>query len=271
MRTAVIHLNDPLGQKLARETTASRVLGYAIAPAPEGFQALVRAENLIDTPSGQRFTLIVPNGRVTVDTALVGRYNVENLLAVAAVLCDAGVSAEDIARRLNSLTPPPGRMERYGGDGQPLVVVDYAHTPDALENALRALRDVATQRRGRLCVVFGCGGDRDPGKRPEMGAIAARCADRVMVTSDNPRSEDPQAIIDAILSGVLHADSCLDRAEAISRSINDAAAADVILLAGKGHEDYQEIAGERRPFSDAALAQTLLKHWGTPLAQEDMT
>ena len=124
----------------------------------------------VDTPFGQRFELVVPNGRAMVETALVGRYNIHNLLAVAAVLHDTGLSAAEVARRLSELTPPPGRMERLGGNGEPLVVVDYAHTPDALENALSALRDVATARGGRLCVVFGCGGDRDKGKRPQMGA-----------------------------------------------------------------------------------------------------
>ena len=155
LRTAIINLDDEMGGKLARETTAMRVLGYAIGEPKRDFPALVRAENLVDTPFGQRFSLVVPNGRAMVDTALVGRYNISNLLAVAAVLHDAGLPAVDVARRLSELTPPPGRMERVGGNGEPLVVVDYAHTPDALENALAALRDVATQRGGRLCVVFG--------------------------------------------------------------------------------------------------------------------
>jgi UDP-N-acetylmuramoyl-L-alanyl-D-glutamate--2,6-diaminopimelate ligase len=258
LRTAIINLNDEMGRKLARESTASRILGYAVEDVPAGYLAQVQAQNVEDTPFGQRFTLILPNGRVSVETALVGRYNIANLLAIAAVLHDAGVKADDVARRLSELTPPPGRMERVGGEGQPLVVVDYSHTPDALENALRALRDVANQRRGRLCVVFGCGGDRDAGKRPLMGEVAGRLADRVMVTSDNPRSEVPQAIIDAILGGMIHAESEVDRARAIAKTIAEADVSDVVLLAGKGHETYQEIAGVRSHFSDIEQALSAL-------------
>ena len=258
LRTAVINLNDELGRKLARETTASRLLGYAMGEVPTGFMAQVQAQNVQDTPFGQRFDLILPNGRVTVETGLVGRYNIANLLAIAAVLHDAGVKADEVARRLSELTPPPGRMERLGGDGQPLVVVDYAHTPDALENALIALRDVATQRRGRLCVVFGCGGDRDAGKRPLMGEVAGRLADCVMVTSDNPRSEAPQAIVEAVLAGVKQAESEVDRGMAIQKTIAGADERDVILLAGKGHETYQEIAGVRTHFSDVEQAAAAL-------------
>jgi UDP-N-acetylmuramoyl-L-alanyl-D-glutamate--2,6-diaminopimelate ligase len=191
---------------------------------------------------------------------LLGRYNISNLLAVAAVLHDAGLSAADVARRVAKLTAPPGRMTRLGGIAEPLVVVDYAHTPDALENALLALRDVAVARGGALQVVFGCGGDRDKGKRPEMGAIARKCADHVVVTSDNPRSESPQAIIEDILVGIPSALVEVDRAKAIAAAILAADVRDVILLAGKGHETYQETAGVRLPFSDfeqaeAALAQ----------------
>ena len=258
LRTAIINLDDELGSKLARETTAMRVLSYAIGEPKRDFPALVRAENLVDTPFGQRFTLIVPNGRATVDTSLVGRYNISNLLAVAAVLHDAGLATGDVARRLSELTPPPGRMERVGGHSEPLVVVDYAHTPDALENALTALRDVATQRGGRLSVVFGCGGDRDKGKRPQMGQVAEKLADQVLVTSDNPRSEVAQSIIDEILAGTTRAAVEVDRALAIRRAVVQAAEQDVILLAGKGHETYQENAGIRTPFSDLEQAQLAL-------------
>ena len=258
LRTAIINLDDELGRTLIRETTAMRVLGYAIGEQRRDFPALVRAENLVDTPFGQRFLLVLPNGRGTVDTGLVGRYNISNLLAVAAVLHDAGVAVPEVVRRLSELTPPPGRMERVGGHGEPLVVVDYSHTPDALDNALVALRDVATPRGGHLSVVFGCGGDRDRGKRPLMGGVAEKRADRVLVTSDNPRSEVPQAIIDDILLGMTHAEVEIDRATAIRRAILEADARDVILLAGKGHEAYQEIAGVRTPFSDVEQAQAAL-------------
>ena len=258
LRTAVINLDDPLGLKMARETTANRILGYAIGPARRDFPALVRAEDLVQTPFGQRFTLILPNGRSTVDTGLVGEYNVSNLLAIAAVMHDTAMPAFEIARRLSEVTPPPGRMERLGGAGEPLVVVDYAHTPDALENALRALRPTANARDGKLRVVFGCGGDRDPGKRPQMGALAEQLADHVLVTSDNPRSEAPQAIIDQIVAGMSRPEVEIDREAAIRRCIAEASVSDVVLLAGKGHEPYQEIAGVRHPFSDVDQAQAAL-------------
>ena len=258
LRTAIINLDDELGQKLMRETTAMRVLGYGIGDEKRAFPALVRAENLVDTPFGQRFTVVLPNGRGAVDTPLLGHYNVSNLLAVAAVLHDAGEQPTEVARRLSELTPPPGRMERVGGLGEPLVVIDYAHTPDALENALGALRDVAKSRAGTLAVVFGCGGDRDKGKRAQMGELAVANADRVLVTSDNPRSEVPQSIIDDIVAGMSHANIEIDRAAAIRRAILEADERDVILLAGKGHESYQEIAGVRYPFSDVEQAQAAL-------------
>jgi UDP-N-acetylmuramoyl-L-alanyl-D-glutamate--2,6-diaminopimelate ligase len=267
LRTAIINLDDEFGLKLMRDTSAMRVLGYAIGEGRRDFPALVRAENLADTPAGQSFTLVLPNGRATVDTALVGRYNISNLLAVAAVLHDAGLPAAEVARRVADLTPPPGRMERVGGNGEPLVVVDYAHTPDALENALQALRDVATTRNGRLCVVFGCGGDRDKGKRPQMGRIAERLADRVLVTSDNPRSEQPQAIVNEILAGMTHAEVEIDRAAAIRRAVAEAGENDVILLAGKGHEPYQDMGGVRLPFSDVEQARAALALRRNP--QED--
>jgi UDP-N-acetylmuramoyl-L-alanyl-D-glutamate--2,6-diaminopimelate ligase len=258
LRTAIINLDDDFGLQLMRETTAMRVLGYAIGEQRRDFPALVRAENLLDTPFGQRFSLVLPNGRAMVDTGLVGRYNVSNLLAVAAVLHDAGVQASEVARRLSELTPPPGRMERVGGNGEPLVVVDYSHTPDALENALGALRPVAISRGGKLSVVFGCGGDRDPGKRPQMGEVAERLADRAIVTSDNPRSEQPQTIIDAIVAGMANAEVEADRALAIRRAVLEADERDVVLLAGKGHENYQEISGVRQHFSDVEEAAAAL-------------
>lgn len=258
LRTAIINLDDEFGRRLMGSTSAMRVLGYAIGEQRRDFPALIRAENLVDTPFGQRFSLILPNGRATVDTALVGRYNISNLLAVAGVLHDAGMQAVDVARRLSELTPPLGRMERVGGNGEPLVLIDYAHTPDALENALGALRGVAEARGGRLSVVFGCGGDRDPGKRPQMGEVAERLADRAVVTSDNPRSESAQSIIDAIVGGMTRAEVEADRGAAIHRVIVEADEHEVILLAGKGHEPYQEIAGVRYPFSDVEQARAAL-------------
>ena len=250
LRTAVLNLDDEMGRRLARETIANRVLGYAIGEPRRDMPALVRAENLEETPFGQRFSLVLPNGRANVDTPLIGRYNVSNLLAVAAVLHDAGVQPAEVARRLSELQAPAGRMERLGGLNEPLVVVDYAHTPDALENTLIALRPVASSRNGRLSVVFGCGGDRDHGKRPLMGEVASRLADQVLLTSDNPRSESAPGIIDEIVVGSTQAMIEVDRAAAIRNIVLAADERDVILVAGKGHEAYQEIQGVRHPFSD---------------------
>lgn len=259
LRTAIINLDDALGRRLVRETSANRILGYSIGEPDRNYPALVRAENLVNTGFGQQFTLVLPNGRVMVETALLGQYNVANLLAVAAVLHDAGLSAAEVAKRVSALTAPPGRMTRLGGIGEPLVVVDYAHTPDALENALRALRDVTVARGGQLRVVFGCGGDRDKGKRPEMGKVAGLYADYVLVTSDNPRSESPLVIIQQILGGIPAATVEINRAKAIEAVICAADGRDVILLAGKGHENYQETAGVRLPFSDLEHAEAALE------------
>ncbi|MBS1191476.1 MAG: UDP-N-acetylmuramoylalanyl-D-glutamate--2,6-diaminopimelate ligase [Rhodocyclaceae bacterium] len=262
LRAAVINLDDELGQKLFATTSAAKVLGYTLGDGHRDVAGIIRAENLETTSEGQRFILAAPNGKAKVETRLVGRYNVSNLLAVAGVLIDAGLSAAQTARRLAALQPPPGRMERVGGEGEPLVVVDYAHTPDALENALKALRDVAAARKGQLMAVFGCGGDRDRGKRPLMGEVATRLADRVLLTSDNPRREDPAAILADIIPGAPGAEVLADRAEAIRRAVGEAAPEDVILLAGKGHEPYQEINGVRTPFSDLEQARNaLLARW----------
>jgi UDP-N-acetylmuramoyl-L-alanyl-D-glutamate--2,6-diaminopimelate ligase len=259
LRTAVINLDDEFGIHLMRESSAMRLIGYSCGEPRRDFPALVRAENIVATPFGQRFELVMPKGRCLVDTALPGQYNISNLLACAAVLYDAGVMPAEIARRLSELTPPAGRMESLGGAAEPLVVVDYAHTPDALEKALLALRPLAEARGGKLRVVFGCGGDRDPGKRHEMGRVAGVLADDVWLTSDNPRSESPQTIIEAIRLCVRQARVEPDRRQAIRSAIELAADQDVILVAGKGHENYQEIAGARRAFSDRAEAAAALK------------
>lgn len=259
LRTAIINLDDEFGIHLMRESSAMRLIGYSCGEPRRDFPALVRAENIVATPFGQRFELVMPNGRCLVDTTLPGRYNISNLLACAAVLYDAGVMPAEIARRLSELTPPLGRMESLGGTAEPLVVVDYAHTPDALEKALLALRPLALARGGRLTVVFGCGGDRDPGKRQDMGSVAQSLADSVCLTNDNPRGESPEAIVAAIQLGAPQARIELDRRQAIRSEISLAAEQDVILLAGKGHESYQEIAGERRAFSDQAEAAAALE------------
>ncbi|MDR3054318.1 MAG: UDP-N-acetylmuramoyl-L-alanyl-D-glutamate--2,6-diaminopimelate ligase [Zoogloeaceae bacterium] len=275
LRLAIINLDNTLGQHLAYATTARQVIGYSLAPehfALDGI-ALVSARDARVTKNGQAFTLVSPWGEAAVSTPIPGRYNIANLLAVAAALLDAGVSVTETAARLSRLEPPPGRMQRYGGelDGTPvpLIAVDYSHTPDALDNALAALRPLTVARGGKLICVFGCGGDRDHGKRPLMGEIAAKNADVVWMTSDNPRSEDPLCIIEAIRRGVpvnLRGDAArikleADRDTAIRSAIMAASAQDVILLAGKGHETYQEIAGVRHHFHDGEQANAALRAW----------
>ena len=258
LRLAVINIDDPFGRHLADVTTAAKVLCYTQNAMQEERPGLVRADQIEETLSGMRFRLTAPNGRAQVDTGILGRFNLSNLLAVAAVLVDAGLSPAEVAARFLALSPPPGRLEKLGGHNEPLVAVDYAHTPDALENALNALRGQAKTRGAGLTVVFGCGGDRDRGKRPLMGEIAVRLADRVVLTSDNPRSEVPAEIIADIRVGAPEAEVLVDRAQAIRQTILSAHPAEVILLAGKGHEPYQEVSGVRRPFSDVEEARAAL-------------
>jgi UDP-N-acetylmuramoyl-L-alanyl-D-glutamate--2,6-diaminopimelate ligase len=254
---AVINLDDAFGVALAHRLRGRLpVLGYTLGTGAAGTDEVLRAENLRMGAAGIEFEL---NG-ATLATLLVGRFNASNLLAVAGALLTRGESLEAIATALRALHPPPGRMQALGGHGQPLIVVDYAHTPDALEKALGVLRETAAARGGRLVCIFGCGGERDPGKRPQMGAIAEALADRVVLTSDNPRGEDAQAIIAAIAAGMRRAPQVqADRARAVAEAVADAGARDVILLAGKGHEPYQEIAGVRHPYSDLAAAKSALE------------
>lgn len=258
LRLAVINIDDPFGRALVAQTTATKVLTYSQSETASDAPGMIRAEDVTETLTGMRFRLCTPKGRATVETGLLGRYNVANLLAVAAVLVDAGLTPAEIAKRLAELSPPPGRLEKVGGHNEPLVVVDYAHTPDALENALQALRGVAQARGAQLVAIFGCGGDRDRGKRPLMGEIAARLADRVVLTSDNPRREKAADILAEIAVAAPLAAVITERAQAIRETILAAHPADVILLAGKGHEPYQEINGVRRPFSDVAEVRAAL-------------
>ncbi len=197
----------------------------------------------------------------TISTPMVGHYNVSNLLGVLAALRAMGVPLADAAGACADLQPVPGRTETLMVRDLPLVVIDYAHTPDALEKVLAALRPVAESRGGQLWCMFGCGGDRDGSKRPIMAAVAEQHADQVVVTSDNPRSENPLAIISQIMLGLSHRDAVhvqADRAAAIAHVLTLAQPQDVVLLAGKGHEAYQEVCGEKRPFSDREHAQAVL-------------
>lgn len=258
LRAAVLNLDDELGRQLASRTNACLRIGYTLSAATTPVDMLLAARDLRHETAGLAFTLVAPQGECEVRSRLAGRYNVANLLAVAGVLLASDLPFAELAPRLSALQPPPGRMQRLGGERAPLVVVDYAHSPDALANALAALRDEATARGGRLVCVFGCGGDRDHGKRPQMGEVATRLADRVILTSDNPRNESPQAIIDEIRGGAPAAEVEADRRQAIAIAIGEAAAADVVLLAGKGHESNQEIAGAFHPFSDLREAEAAL-------------
>jgi MurE/MurF fusion protein len=201
-------------------------------------------------------------GSALLATTLVGDYNVSNLLGALAALRALGHPLGAAARALSTVDPVPGRLQRIAGR-EVEVVVDYAHTPDALEKVLAALRPLAQARGGRLWVVFGCGGDRDATKRALMGGIAERGADRIVLTSDNPRSEPPAVILAQIVAGMSAAgtprvESIEDRHAAIAHAVGGAANGDVVLLAGKGHEDYQEISGQRRPFSDIEEARAAL-------------
>jgi UDP-N-acetylmuramoyl-L-alanyl-D-glutamate--2,6-diaminopimelate ligase len=269
LRAASINIDDPQGLALAAELAAGSPLDVwtVSATAP----ARLRATGLRYIDGGLAFELHEGAECVPVHSRLVGDYNASNVLVVIGGLRALGVSLADAAGAVPGLTPVPGRLQRVSAAaGQPEVVVDYAHTPDALEKVLQALRPLATARGGRLHCVFGCGGNRDASKRPLMGAIAHRLADAVVLTSDNPRDEAPGLILSQILAGVGgdHDVAVIeDRHAAIASTIAEAAAEDVVLLAGKGHETYQEVAGVRRPFSDEAEALAALQRRGAGAAR----
>ena len=250
----VVNVDDAFGQQLESETRPARVAGY-------GFQrGAVIGEKLRLSQAGLHLSVHTDWGNAEIDAPLLGRFNAANLLAVLTTLLVSGVKLDDACQALAHITPPSGRMQTFGGNAHPLVVVDYAHTPDALEKVLATLHEVVSG--GRLICVFGCGGNRDKGKRPLMGQAVAKGADEVWITSDNPRNEDPRQIIDDILAGTggkPHVEP--DRARAIFEAIGGAHHGDVVLIAGKGHEEYQEIAGERVPFSDVAVAKKAMEAW----------
>ena len=202
-------------------------------------------------------------GAAQINSALVGRFNAANLLGALAVLLVSGIELGEAVQSLSKVQAVAGRMQRLGGAGQPTVVVDYAHTPDALEKVLLALREVNASSDGKLICVFGCGGDRDRGKRAMMGLVAEKFSDHCIVTSDNPRSEDPQRIIAEIVGGMTahNREVAVERAAAIERAIGLARPCDTVLVAGKGHENYQEINGVKYPFSDVAVAERALQAW----------
>jgi UDP-N-acetylmuramoyl-L-alanyl-D-glutamate--2,6-diaminopimelate ligase len=258
LECAVINVDDPQGAQLAQALSGQSIDVWTVScHQPARLQA--RAIGYV--ASGLRFEVVEDDEVHTLQTCMIGTYNVSNLLGVIGAMRGLGVPLHDAVNACSALHPVPGRMECLGDPGEPKVVVDYAHTPDALGQALTALRSLATQRGGRLWCVFGCGGDRDPSKRPLMGAIALQKADQVVVTSDNPRSEKPEAIISQILLGLVQSKAVTvqcDRALAIADAIDRAAAQDVVLLAGKGHEATQEIAGIKHAFLDRDHARRAL-------------
>jgi UDP-N-acetylmuramoyl-L-alanyl-D-glutamate--2,6-diaminopimelate ligase len=255
-RFAVINHDDHVGRSWIRELNGGpEVLGFGMAPGAE-----LAGEILGVDADGMFLRFDGPWGKSEFRTGLLGAFNASNLLATAGTLSLLGMDWGDVVREMEMMEPVPGRMMRLGGaPGQPVVVIDYAHTPDALDQALRAVR---AHLRGRLTCVFGCGGNRDKGKRPEMGRVVEIAADRVVVTSDNPRYESVNSIINDVLSGLERPQEALvepDRAAAISRAISESGPGDIVLVAGKGHETYQEIAGQKLPFSEEAVVRMALE------------
>ncbi|GAB4121149.1 MAG: UDP-N-acetylmuramoyl-L-alanyl-D-glutamate--2,6-diaminopimelate ligase [Sideroxydans sp.] len=269
LKHVVLNLDDAFGAGLAQELPggAAEVIGYGLSD-----EALQLAERLglrmvygrllrMDV-QGMQLALHTSWGAAQLESRLLGRFNAANLLGTLAALLTSGVPLAEAVPQLAAQKAVAGRMQLLSVAGGPTVVVDYAHTPDALEKVLLTLREVMQGSGGSLICVFGCGGDRDRGKRPMMGRVAERYADRCILTSDNPRHEDPAAILAEIASGMSTRPHVIeDRAHAITQAIAQARPADTILIAGKGHEDYQEIAGERYPFSDLEFAQRALSVW----------
>ncbi len=258
LKAVVLNADDPAAARYRAVLAPQvKVLSYSQQP---GGSADIQAMKVQPSLTGLSLLVSTPAGDCALQVPLLGRFNVSNLLAVMAGLLALGIPLADVADALRDARAVPGRMESHAGE-HPTVVVDYAHTPDALEKVLSSLREHAEDA---LICVFGCGGDRDRGKRPEMGAIACRLADDVIITSDNPRSENPEAIIADIQAGV--SDNAIvrvepDRHRAIHQAISRAGRRDIVLIAGKGHEDYQEIAGQRHPFSDAQEVRAALAAW----------
>jgi UDP-N-acetylmuramyl-tripeptide synthetase len=269
LQAAVINIDDVQGAELAAILVGKLPSVWTTSCAAP---ARLQARDITYDAQGLRFTLVetLADGAEeshALQTRLIGTYNLANLLGVIGAMRTLGVPLAAAAEVCGDLSPVPGRMECVGGVNQPLAAVDYAHTPDAVGKALEALRPLALQRGGRLWCVLGCGGNRDASKRPLMGAMAARHSDHVVVTSDNPRDEKPETIISQILLGLSghHSLTVLpDRAQAIAHAVNQAAAEDVLLIAGKGHEDYQEVAGTRLPFSDLVQVRQALAVWTAP-------
>ncbi len=259
---AILNLDDPLGTEILGDLTANvRIGGYSLNAAmaiPEACDLWVRPSRIVPIPGGMRLELETNAGPGSLELGLIGRFNAANVMAVLLVLLSRGMAMEQALRTLEGVHGVPGRLEGFCGGGSPLVVVDYAHTPDALEQALLNLRP---HLQGRLTCVFGCGGNRDVGKRPLMGAIAEHLADHVILTDDNPRREDGDDIITQILGGMAHPARVVierRRGMAIRRAIASAGRDDLVLVAGKGHETIQDLGDRQVHFSDRAQVQQAL-------------
>jgi UDP-N-acetylmuramoyl-L-alanyl-D-glutamate--2,6-diaminopimelate ligase len=251
---SVINVDDPYGRRLAADPATPSPITFALDDPGAEF----RATDVLTGLGGSRFTLHSPEGRTEVRSPLPGRFNVYNVLGAIAAAAALEVPMAPVIEQIETAGQVPGRFETVDEGQSFAVLVDYAHTPDSLENVLRSARALS---EGRLHVVFGCGGDRDRGKRPLMGAIAARLADRVVVTSDNPRSERPEAIVDEVLSGIeAEVEREVDRRAAIALALAGAGPGDVVVIAGKGHEQGQEFEqGRKVPFDDVTVAREALR------------
>ena len=267
LAAAVVNTDDAHGAQLAQQLNQrGDVVLWTVGIVADTTHAdrHIAAMQVRHGARGLSFEVVEGAHRHTLHTALVGHYNVSNVLGVIAGLRALGHSLADAVQACADLPAVPGRMQALGHAHQPLVVVDYAHTPDAVAQALTALRPLAHTRGGALVCVLGCGGERDSAKRPLMAAAAEQHADRVVLTSDNPRHEDPQTILVHMLAGVARpkaVQQIVDRAQAIACAVRDASALDVVLVAGKGHEDYQDVQGVKLPFSDVVHAQAALQTW----------
>ncbi len=269
LKYAVLNLDDAFGAELAAQLQEAdvEVIGYGLSTGAADLAQRLNVRMVHGAarvhPAGLELTIESAWGGAALRSNLLGRFNASNLLGALATLLVSGVPMSDAIAALERVRAVSGRMQTFGGGERPLVVVDYAHTPDALEKVLQSLREVASAARGNLICVFGCGGDRDRGKRPMMGNVAAKLADACIVTSDNPRSEDPNHIIAEIVSGMSgHNYQVIEeRGAAIAQAIGAARRAETVLVAGKGHEDYQEVRGVKHPFSDSAVVQRALETW----------
>ena len=268
LQAAIINIDDAKGFELSAALIGAPLDVWTFSCTG---LARLQAQAICHGTHDLSFEVVEGAERHRISTPMVGLYNVSNLLGVVASLRAMNIPLADAVNACADLLPVPGRTETLTVPGQPLVVIDYAHTPDALEKVLLAIKPVALSRGGRLWCVFGCGGDRDASKRPLMAAIAEKSADQLVVTSDNPRTEDPQLIIDQMLRGLSRPDAALvqaDRAAAIADALRLAQAGDVVLLAGKGHENYQEIKGVKFTFSDRDQAQAVLDALSAAASQE---